>query len=695
MPNSWLNLINLVPFLEKSMTRASTKNTTIFNFFIPFLLYLFVSLLGVFMAFYPTITSGFSKMQMDPGDTRLNNYFLEHSFQLAFNRDYGGSLWSPNFFYPFKNALALSDNLWGSAPLYWLFRGFLPSDVSFQLWMIGTTLLCFASFVILLRHFEVSHILSAAGGFLFAFGMPRMAQLGHQQLLPQFYMPFAFLFVWQFIHKPNSNRLILALIFIYLQLLAGIYLGWFLLVSLPILVAVSLYRGHALRVALKNYFTKNKKTTAAAFLVGSTAMIALLLPYMRMSRLLSGGHSMDEVSAMIPRLSSWLLPPPNSLWTFLLEPLSKDLPASHEHRLFMGFTVIALTVLSVYTFFKKHEFLGQERSDIIKACLLVTLVIFVVFLSELGLWKLVYLFVPGASAIRAVARISLVLYFFLLIAILLSLDSFLKATISNSKWRLLLSSSVCILALSEQILISPTSYEKSSFLEVEAELQGLMGKRCDLAYVSLNKDELYWTIQLSAMWAGLRAGVPVVNGYSGGVPPSYPGVDHTLTVPELQQWLKDDFKGRLCLIDKVQSGPSDGLSHYKSSIIKLPLQKVFSQEIKVLNTFKYTEVDAEIKVLLIVKNTSNFSWSSTAQYQPVHLSYHWLDSNGRIVVFEGTRTLLPFSLSPGESAALSAIVKSPNQPGKYSLILTMVQEQAAWFTDRKAQPTQINIEVKN
>jgi hypothetical protein len=578
------------------MTKENRNNITIFNFFIPFLFYLFVSSLGIFMAFYPTITSGFSKMQMDPTDTRLNNYFLEHSFQLVFNRDYAGSLWSPNFFYPFKNALALSDNLWGSAPLYWLFRGFFPSDVSLQLWLIGTTLLCFASFVIVLRYFKVSHILSATGGFLFAFGMPRMVQLARPQLLPQFYMPFAFLFVWQFIHKPNNSRLILALIFIYLQLLAGIYLGWFLLISLPILVAVPLFRSHALRVALKEYFTNNIKTTVVVFLVWVASVIALLFPYVAMSRSLGGGYSMYEVSTMVPRWSSWLLPPSNSLWSFLLEPLSKDLPMAYEHCLFMGFTVLALTVLAVYIFFKKNEFLGQERSDVVRSCLFVALVILVVFLSGLGLWKLVYMFVPGGKAIRSVVRISLVLYFFLLVAILLSLDSFLKATIVNSKWRTLISSSVCVLALFEQILINPVSYAKGSFLKVEAELQGLMGKGCDVAYVLpwRSKNEPYWAgypDEVSAMWAGLRAGIPVVNGYSGGSPPNYPGKEgktneksryRQMTAPELQAWLKDDFKGRLCLIDKVQSGSSDGAGHYTSSIINLPLQKVFSPEINVL-----------------------------------------------------------------------------------------------------------------
>jgi hypothetical protein len=586
-----------ITFLENMMTQRNRINIGTLNFLISFLFYSFVSSIGVFTAFYPTITSGFSKMQSDPTDTRLNNYFLEHSFQLAFNRDYAGSLWSPNFFYPFEKALTLSDNLWGAAPLYWLFRGFSSSDISLQLWLIGTTLLCFASFVFVLRHFKVSHILSATGGFLFAFGMPRMAQLARPQLLPQFYMPLAFLFIWQFIHKPNNSRLILALSFIYLQLLSGIYLGWFLLISLPILLVVPLYRDQTVRVALRNYFTNNKITTAVVFLIWSVLLIALLLPYIEMSRLHGGGYSMYEVSTMVPRWYSWLSPPPNSFWSPLLESFSKDLPMAYEHYLFMGFTVLALTVLTIYILFRKNELLGKERSDVVKSCLFVTLVIFVVFLSGLGLWKLVYMYVPGGKAIRSVSRISLVLYFFLLTAILLSFDTFLKATIANAKWRLLASSFVCVLAISEQILINPVSFDKSSFLKVEAELQGLMGKGCDLAYVlpAVNQNEPFWAsypAEVSAMWAGLRAGVPVVNGYSGGSPPNYPGKEgkaneksryRPMTLPELQGWLKDDAKGRLCVIDRVQPRSPDGLDHYKSSVIELPLRKGSSQQIKVLS----------------------------------------------------------------------------------------------------------------
>jgi len=78
------------------------------------LIYVFVCILGVLITFYPTLLSGFSFMQ-GSRDTRLNNYFLEHSFQTTFNKNYIGKLWSPTFFYPYKEVLAFSDNLFGSA----------------------------------------------------------------------------------------------------------------------------------------------------------------------------------------------------------------------------------------------------------------------------------------------------------------------------------------------------------------------------------------------------------------------------------------------------------------------------------------------------------------------------------------------------------------------------------------------------
>jgi hypothetical protein len=216
------------------MINKLTKHNKFLTRFLVFLLYAFICIVGVIISFYPTLLSGFTYMQTDPGDSVLNNYFLEHSFQLLTNRDYIGSLWSPGFFYPYQQVLAFSDNLFGAAPIYWLFRAFFSSDIAFQLWMIAVTILCFVSFAFLMYRYRVNPVLGALGAFLFAFSMPRIAQLTHQQLLPQFFTPLVFLVLWDFVKQPTTKRLILLLLLIYLQVLSGIYLGWFLIFSLLI-----------------------------------------------------------------------------------------------------------------------------------------------------------------------------------------------------------------------------------------------------------------------------------------------------------------------------------------------------------------------------------------------------------------------------------------------------------------------------
>src|SRR5262249_7559842 len=77
---------------------------------------------GLWVAFRPTLASGFTCLQTDPGDTLLNLYILEHSWQWLTRTDYCGTLWSPPFFHPQPGVLAYSENLLGTAPVYWALR---------------------------------------------------------------------------------------------------------------------------------------------------------------------------------------------------------------------------------------------------------------------------------------------------------------------------------------------------------------------------------------------------------------------------------------------------------------------------------------------------------------------------------------------------------------------------------------------
>jgi hypothetical protein len=518
-------------------------------------------IVGIVMSFYPTLSSGFRQMQTDPGDTRLNHYILEHSFQVIFNPHYGGTLWSPQFFYPFKDVLSFSENLWGSAPLYWLFRAFQPVDIAYQLWMIAVVALCFASFAIVLRFYQVQHLLCALGAFLYAFGMPRQAQFSHQQLLPAFYLPLGFLAVWSFLQTPSLKRLIVALVLIYLQILAGIYLGWFFVFSLLVLLTIVWYRERPLWNQAIHYVRGDWKRVAGVSLVWIIALYLLFAPYLAIQKW-AGGRSYGAVIPMIPRLNSWFLSPPQSLWGNILAPLGRHLSMVHEHYLFMGFTVLILIALGVYSL--RSQPLPQARSQLMMITLSVGGGLFLLsiwwFFGN-SLWRLVHLLVPGATAIRALARISLIIYFYLLLGSLLGVDALVKRYLRGS-WRVGVLVPLSILAMTEQLLINPYSYDKQTILKPQLEQQALIQTGCDVAYVTLSRENPPWLDQITSMWAGLTVGVPMINGYSGFTPPNYNSTK-TMNFPELASWLGKEFQGRMCLISRREDA---GQTEFEASI---------------------------------------------------------------------------------------------------------------------------------
>jgi len=212
------------------------------------------------------------------------------------------------------------------------------------------------------------------------------------------------------------------------------------------------------------------------------------------------------------------------------------------------------------------------------------------------------------------------------------------------------------------------------------------------------------------MWAGIEANVPVINGYSGNVPPNYVDFSKPINMVQLINWLDPAGKAsetRFCTISpKEQVEPNNFIynyslpqkksfsSNFRLQTIKLPIEKIFSQQIKVLDTPKSFEPKVTVKIPVLVKNTSNFLWSNVGEY-PTNFSYRWIDADGKLVTFDGDgeRTPLPFELSPGESAVLNAVIKTPPKPGKYSLVLTMVQERVAWFNEKQAQSPNIEVTI--
>jgi len=682
-------------------------------------------MMGVLLSFYPTIISRFKNIQTDTGDTRLNNYFLEHSFQVFFRSGYSGNLWSPTFFFPYEEVLAFSDNLFGSAPVYYFFRTFLNPYSSFQIWMIAVSILNFLAFLFLMKKLEVNSPFSSFASFLFAFGMPRVIKIGHQQLLPQFFTPIAFLILWEFIKKPSNIKLVSLLFLTYLQLLAGIYLGWFWLLSLIIFFMIILIINSEAKFQLLEYWNKNKKVVFGIITGWLLLNFCTFLPYIK-AKLVFGSRSYEEVDTMIPRFSSWISPPEGSFWNILLGDFSKNLPMLGEHHLFIGCTTIILTLISLYIYFKKRCLFNPEKLLLVKVCFLVFFVIFILSLRfpfNFSFWRIIYAVFPGASVIRAVSRIWTIAYFYLFIATFVSIDIFWKSLSIKVKWRNLILTTILLFGVAEQYISRLPSYEKEPIMSQVHEIQRLIqsDNKCDMAYFipKINQENKFWdgiNGNLSAMWAGIESNIPVINGYSGNLPPAYHlNSFEDVSLISVINWFRDSkrqVQGQLCIIMPEQAEfksnffiknsnqenlikKSESLNGFTTYIVSVPTHKLYGQKIRLVSLGDNLRViNQTVEAVVIIENISEFTWSPTSP-NPVRFSYRWFDENNHLAKLkdDGIRTELPKDIAPNKKIALLVTIQTPAKAGKYKLVLTMVEEGVTWFNDKESNPTQLSFDI--
>jgi hypothetical protein len=188
--------------------------------------------------FYPMFRSGFQQTPGDLIDARFNNYSLEHTYLWLIGRPDHRSLWDSPVGYPQPNMVATSEDLFGSAPVYWLWRGLgAPMDTAFDLWLVAVTILdFFAMRGFLRRALQVDEYAAGLGSFLFCAAAARVMQLVHAQLSPQFFSLWALSALIRLGTDPKPRYPALwwvtASVCVAAQLWAGFYLGWFLILAL-------------------------------------------------------------------------------------------------------------------------------------------------------------------------------------------------------------------------------------------------------------------------------------------------------------------------------------------------------------------------------------------------------------------------------------------------------------------------------
>jgi hypothetical protein len=523
-----------------------------------------VLLAGIAAACHPMILSGLQLVQTDPGDTRLNNYILEHSYQWLAGNALHRHFWNLPIFFPTTHTGAYGDILLGAAPLYWYFRmGGLAPDTSLQMRIIRAFALNFlAAFLVFRSGLRLNTLAAAAGAYLFAFAGIRISQLGHQQLIPQFFSMLAVYALCRLYRDGAAGGVsfrgvagwtIILAAMVVLQLYTAIYLGWFLCFGLSLFLGVAACFRET-RPPLLRFLREYRWLLLSVALVALASLSWLGYHYFLTYREF-GGRPWWEVHNQVPRLLSWFdLGKQNWLygWTWDLIPFSR-IPTEHEHRIGLGLVTMVLAIVGL---------VRLARTPWGRVLAVTTLLIFSlasIYPGGWTPWRVVYVLVPGASAIRGVARISLLL----LIGFSFGLAYFFAGLKSKG-----LALALLCLVLLEQGQTTP-AYDKYAVRTRVATIVRLIPRDCQaFYYVNLDFDQrgLVDIHQIDAMWAGLASGVPTMNGYHGWFPRDWEFcnfIRSEITHPaglakvqdKLQAWLKrQHLPGRLSLVTKDRDG---------------------------------------------------------------------------------------------------------------------------------------------
>jgi hypothetical protein len=482
--------------------------------------------LGLVIALHPLFASGFDLIPGYPIDTRLVHWILEWGYRSLLLGQ--ASFWDPPFFFPVKNTGAFSETLLGSAPLYWLPRAVgLTPHAAFVVWLIAILIANYWIVYAWLREAgPFSSGASALGAYVFAFSNMRLVQIYHPQLLPQFFSVGALICLARAIdaherQQARRSRVWVVAFFgaLAAQVFASFYLGWFLVLGLAITGLTATALPSSRRVLLSFVAARWRAIAAAALLAGA-ALAPMLLRYSSAQGAV-GARAFGDLATFLPRISSWFFMGGGSWaysWLGHFRPW-QHIEASQEHCLALGFLTGGLAAIGLWR---------QRARPLVRVLSLSAVGVVLLATTWPGgftAWRLVFWLVPGARAIRAVGRISLLL----LIPAAFGVAACLDACRARG-----LALVLAMLVAAEQ----GRSLHFYSAARTDAHVARLASRldpsRCGYFYFSPDEphsrrypDDFVSCIrQVDAMWAALGSGIPTINGYSGNFPPEWDDLLH-------------------------------------------------------------------------------------------------------------------------------------------------------------------------
>lgn len=479
--------------------------------------------LGLALSFYPLARSGMNEVPGGPGDSRLVAFSLEHGYGFVTGRELDGSFWDPPLFHPEGNVAAYTDLLLGAGVLYWPWRALgVAPDTSFQIWLVLAFLLSFTAFAIFLqRMLGTSTPASALGGYLFAFGSSRLANVGHPQLLFELFVVVALLaLVEVFRLRSSPDRqgarrgwwtvFLGALV---LQAWTAFYPLFFLSLFLALAAVVAL----AVPQPRRRLLTLLRADGSFLLPAGACAVL-LVLPvaeqYLFTHEVVGGRPYEAAERSYAPRPWSWLLMgPTNRLYGAFSEIVIPGDPGaslrSGTHALGLGLLTPLLALGGLWS--------ARRRSEVLViVAVAAAVVLLATYVPGVGsLWRFVYEAVPGATGVRALGRVGIYLLVPGGIGIALLADRLLPRP--RGGWLVAGLLTVVAAENAHRVL----TYDKEVYRQRVSRIAAAVGPECESFFVTSEHRHGYQPVSEDAMWATYTVGRPTVNGRYGNAPPGY------------------------------------------------------------------------------------------------------------------------------------------------------------------------------
>lgn len=468
----------------------------------------------------------------DLGDARFNNYILEHFHRYITGKT--GAYWDAPFMYPWKNVIALSDNLLGTAPFYSAFRSFgFSREGAFQLWLVSLFALNYWCCLIALRKWSGNLVLAACAAYIFAFGIYNIGQINNVQVFPKFMAPLAFLFLWKHLETGAWKWLLWTMLATVYQFYCGIYIGFILVYAL-----LFLFIGHLVAYRKPSFLLRfrNRRFAGTWFLllvVGALLLAPMMLHYLAVPSDM-GERNFGDIAASIPRPTSYFFTHPAALSWRTLSGVGVDaFPQWWSHFHFIGAMPWAAVLAVPFLLFSKRVSTSDRNFLIAVGSALVLSTVFCLNIAGFSLYKFVFM-LPGFSVLRAIDRyINVQVIFFLVLFVAVLRPLFRKPWAAVSLGLLL-----PVLAVQDNRWEVGwlKRFDKWESVKMVQELERRISRQHvkdgsfqAIAYtppmpIISNYEVRHFNVictQVSAMLAAQELGIPTVNAYTGGYPGNY------------------------------------------------------------------------------------------------------------------------------------------------------------------------------